>query len=319
MRVADLVPGGLTRLLAEARLCIAFGCYRAIGRLAQALPKRAVAPAAAVLGTAGVLLLRGRRRLAARHLRRVLGVGVNRHRLSQAVHRAFRSYALYWLETFRLPDQLPDTLDAMEVIGREQLETALAMGRGAIVASPHLGAWDSGGAWLARQGWRPVTVAEAVPSRRLFDWFVALRRSLGVDSVAAGPGAWPVLECALREGRVVALVADRDLGRRGVEVEFFGETTTLPTGPARLALRTGAPLLAAAVYQRPGERDRVVIRPPLTVRPGGDARQEIARITTELAQEFERLIRDAPEQWHLMQPNWPSDLEASTGRGDPRR
>ena len=112
---------------------------------------------------------------------------------------------------------------------------------------------------------------------------------------------------ALRANRIVCLLSDRDLTGDGVEVEFFGERTTLPGGPATLALRTGATLLPAAVYFRPGRNHHAVVRPPVPAAREGRLREDVARITQLLADEFEALIRAAPEQWHLMQPNWPSD------------
>jgi KDO2-lipid IV(A) lauroyltransferase len=114
---------------------------------------------------------------------------------------------------------------------------------------------------------------------------------------------------ALRDNQPVCLLADRDLSGDGVEVEFFGEMTTLPAGPATLALRTGAPLVPAGIYFRPRGGHYAKIGPPVPVERSGRLRQDIARITQELARRFEDLIRDAPEQWHLMQPNWPSDRE----------
>ena len=96
-----------------------------------------------------------------------------------------------------------------------------------------------------------------------------------------------------------------------MEVEFFGERTTLPGGPATLALRTGATLLPAAVYFRSGRDHLGVVRPPVPVQRSGRLREDIARITQALAQELEILIRAAPEQWHLLQPNWPSDREGT--------
>jgi KDO2-lipid IV(A) lauroyltransferase len=92
-----------------------------------------------------------------------------------------------------------------------------------------------------------------------------------------------------------------------VEVEFFGEQTTLPGGPATLALRTGAPLIPTGVYFRSGGRHLAMIGPPITVQREGRLRDDVVRITQELARRFEELVRMAPEQWHLMQPNWPSD------------
>jgi KDO2-lipid IV(A) lauroyltransferase len=105
----------------------------------------------------------------------------------------------------------------------------------------------------------------------------------------------------------VALLSDRDIQGTGVEVEFFGERTTLPSGPATLALRTGAPLIPVAVYFRNPTGYHGVVRPPLEVVRQGSLREDVGRITQTLAHELETLIRRAPEQWHLLQPNWPSD------------
>jgi KDO2-lipid IV(A) lauroyltransferase len=127
-----------------------------------------------------------------------------------------------------------------------------------------------------------------------------------MEVVPAGPHALGSLRAALAAGRVVALICDRDLARRGVEVEFFGEPTTLPAGPALLAL-DGQALLPAAFYTGPGRRYLAVFRPPVPVDRTGDRCEDIARVARTLALELENLIRRRPEQWHLMQPNWPSD------------
>jgi len=115
------------------------------------------------------------------------------------------------------------------------------------------------------------------------------------------------------------LLCDRDIpkdGKRtGVEVQFFGETTTVPAGPAFFALRTGASLLPMATFFTPGANGhKAVIRPALVVERQGSLREDVSRISQLLMFEIENLIRQAPEQWHLFQPNWPSDpgyLEAT--------
>jgi KDO2-lipid IV(A) lauroyltransferase len=114
------------------------------------------------------------------------------------------------------------------------------------------------------------------------------------------------LEAALAANKAVALLADRDLKGRGVEVEFFGEVTTLPPGPATLALRTGAPLFPVGTFFDGGGY-RVVVRPAIPIPDSGTRSEKIAAMTQVLAREMESLIRQAPEQWHLVQPNWPSD------------
>jgi KDO2-lipid IV(A) lauroyltransferase len=107
----------------------------------------------------------------------------------------------------------------------------------------------------------------------------------------------------------VGLLADRDLAGNGVEVEFFGERTTLPAGPALLALRSGAPLMPCAIYQRRHGLYHAVLQPPLDSTRSGRMRQDVHRLTQDMAHALEELIRLAPEQWHLFQPNWPSDRE----------
>jgi KDO2-lipid IV(A) lauroyltransferase len=161
---------------------------------------------------------------------------------------------------------------------------------------------------MTDHGHHLTVVAEAIEPPELFEWFVRLRERLGMTVVAHGPAAAHAVLAALRRNEVVCLLCDRDLGRDGVEVEFFGERTTLPAGPATLALRTGAPLIPAATYFTSRlDGHRAVVRPPIAVERAGAFRADVARVTQALARELERLISAHPEQWHLLQPNWPSD------------
>ena len=128
-----------------------------------------------------------------------------------------------------------------------------------------------------------------------------------------GAEAGGVLLRTLRDGGLVGLLCDRDIVGNGVEVEFFGERTTLPAGPATLALRTGAALLPAAVYGGPGRRYHTgVILPPVETVRTGRLRADVARVTQQVAHDLETLIRRAPDQWYLFQPNWPSDRPEAT-------
>lgn len=289
---------------------LAYPAYRAAERLALALPAPAVPWAAAVGAAVAVVTMPGRRRMVARHLRRVHGPDLRGRALRRSVWRAFRSYAAYWIDTFRVPRLDPGELDArVRVEGREHLDRALEAGAGAVIALPHLGSWDLAGAWGAAQGYPLVVVVERLEPPELLAWFRAARRRMGMEVVVRGPGVTERLEAALRRNRVVALVCDRDLSGRGVAVELFGERTTLPVGPGLLARRCGAALLPVAVYDQEGGRNRAVVRPPVPVERSDDERHDVSVTTQRLARELEVLIRAAPEQWHLMQPNWPSDRE----------
>jgi lauroyl/myristoyl acyltransferase len=154
-----------------------------------------------------------------------------------------------------------------------------------------------------------VAVVEPLQPPELLEWFASQREAIGLEVVPIGPDVSRIVSRALRDNRIVCLLSDRDLTGDGVEVDFFGERTTLPAGPATLALRTGAALLPVAVYFEAGRNHRGVVRPPIVTARSRRLRDDIARITQALAREFEILIRVAPEQWHLLQPNWPSDRE----------
>jgi KDO2-lipid IV(A) lauroyltransferase len=153
----------------------------------------------------------------------------------------------------------------------------------------------------------PISVVvEALDPPEVFAWFKDLREQLGMQVIALGPDAGTLVVRALKANHVVCLLSDRAIGGSGVEVEFFGERTLLPAGPATLALRTGAPLLPTAIYFR-GRVHEGVVRPAVPLDREGRLRDDVARVTQRLAHELEALIRAAPEQWHLLQPNWPSD------------
>jgi lauroyl/myristoyl acyltransferase len=280
--------------------------YRGAARIAQSIPAPLVPGLAKVAGRVGALPQRENRRMSARHQQRVTG------RTDPAVvNEVFEWYGRYWLEIFRLPAEVRRgaVLPNFTIEGYEHVTDGLAEGNGVILALPHLGGWEWAAAWMAAQGHHMLAVVEPLRPPELLEWFARQREAIGLEVVPIGPDVSRIVLRALRDNRIVCLLSDRDLTGDGVAVEFFGERTTLPAGPATLALRTGASLLPVAVYFEAGRGHRGVVRPPIPTTREGSLRDDIARLTQMLAVEFEHLIRVAPEQWHLLQPNWPSDRE----------
>lgn len=284
------------------------GGFRTGALLARALPGVVAEGLATPIGFGASFSNPERRAMIERHLRRV-NPQWTPWRLRQAVQDAFDSYARYWIEAFRLPTLPARTIErGIDVEGYHHIVDGLAQGKGVILALPHLGGWEWAGRWLSVRGHRLTVIVEQIDPPELFEWFTTLRRDLGMNVVALGPDAGQAVVQALKANEIVCLLSDRDIARSGIEVEFFGERTTLPAGPATIALRTGAPLLPVGVYfTRRLYGHLGIVRPPVPTARRSKLREDVTRVTQYLAHELEYLIRRAPEQWHLFQPNWPSD------------
>lgn len=230
--------------------------------------------------------------------------------LDQAVKKVFATYARYYSDTARLQGLAPKLVDqGFSYEGFEHIEDGWAAGNGVILVLPHIGGWEWAGSWLTKVPEYEVTaVVEPIPNEELREWMGTWRESIGMDIVPLGPEVGKVALHALREGQILCLMSDRNLGDGGVEVEFFGETTELPGGPATLALRTGATIVPVGVFHR-GATSHAVCLPPVSTERQGKMRADVQRITQDIAYCLEDLIRRDPEQWIVMQPNWPSDQD----------
>ena len=285
--------------------------YRTGSAVLRTLPRGIAETLASSTYAAVSKLSEDRRLLVARNLQRVYGPDFTGPELERAITRTFESYGAYWVDSFRLPKLSEAEIDfAFGYEGVEHIARSMARGQGTINVLPHLGGWEWAAFWLARiMQWQVTAVVEPLDPPELFDFFTEFRKSLGMHVVPLGPDAGKEVLRALRERHVLALLSDRDIEGNGVEVEFFGERTTLPAGPITLALRTGAPVLPTTVYFD-GKGHHGFVRPPLDLTRQGSLREDVARLTQVLAHELEGLISQAPDQWHVFQPNWPSDHEA---------
>ena len=226
--------------------------------------------------------------------------------------RAVRSYLRYWCESFRLPSWPTDDLvRRVRVIDEHHLRDAYAAGAGVVVPLPHMANWDWAGAWACATGMPLMTVAERLKPERLYDEFVAYRATLGMEilPLTGGEPTMPRLEEWTRAGGLVCLLADRDLSRTSVEVTLLGERARMPRGAAVLAQRTGAPLVPATLHYTDGELV-ITLHPPVAHRPGEDG---VVAMMQEVADAFTAGIRRHPEDWHMMQRVFSSDLHERSG------
>lgn len=223
--------------------------------------------------------------------------------LDLLVIEAMRSYMRYWVDTFRFPDWSPDRVSGtVSVTNEHLLLDAVAAKTGVIVALPHAGNWDHAGAYFCAQGIPLVTVAERLRPEKLFLKFLAYREAMGMEVLPLDGAVLDTLVQRLRQGALVALVADRDLSRSGVDVEFFNGTARMPPGPALLALKTQAPLITAFVsYTETGIH---IDFKSVDLPNAGEESEKVREIVQLTAKHFEQGISQTPQDWHMLQRIW---------------
>ena len=224
------------------------------------------------------------------------------------VRDGLRSYARYWMEAFRLPSKTKQQmLDDFELVQADEFHKVLAEGKGAILALPHVGNWDAAAAWVTASGHKLITVAERLKPESVFEQFVAYREKLGMEVVPLTGGQrapLDVLAEKAQQGYAVALLSDRDLSARGIEVEFFGARARMPAGPALLALRTEAPLYAADIRYTPERPVCEIRRIELPDPAAGPLDVRVKLVTQRLADAYAIGIADHPQDWHMLQKLW---------------
>ncbi len=238
--------------------------------------------------------------------------GAELRALSRAV---MRSYARYYLETFRLQIIPDERIRAGMHVNQENVDLTLEHmknGRGVIYALPHMGDFEQAGRWVILVGAGSfTTVAERLKPESVFQKFLAFRQGLGMEVLptTGGPHPFGVMAQRLRAGKLICIVADRDLSDTGVEVEFFGEKALFPAGPAALAVQTGAALMPVSCWFVGETEWAAHVYDEIPVPAEGSRKEKAAAMTQALAAVFEQAIREHPEDWHMLQKVFVSDLD----------
>jgi len=285
---------------------VAYRIFAVVAWLGTTLPTRTGRMLFRWAGVAAYHLAPAARATVTANQARVLGREPGDPLVVASTKEAFRRYARYWFDAFDVVDWSDAEIErAFSWTGIEHLADPVASGTGVIAVLPHMGNWDAAGRAMLQQGLPVVSVAERLRPDALFRLFLEHRQALGMTIIGLDQNGrvGRELSKAIAESRVVALVADRDLTGRGVEVEMFGGRRKLPAGPALLALSTGAPIVIAAIYETP-DGWRCVLHPLADVARTGRRREDATALTLEIARAFERAISASPPDWHLFQPGW---------------
>ena len=224
--------------------------------------------------------------------------------LKKLTKAGMRSYLRYWFDTFRLNKwSKARVIETTFVVRENLLRDPIESKEGCIIALPHSGNWDHAAAYFCSTGISVTAVVEKLKPEAIFNKFLAYRQSIGIEAISHKEKTIPILVDRLKAGKLVALVADRDMSRNGIEVNFFGHTAKMPAGPAILALKTGSPLITAYIrYLDAGIEITFdeTIKPPIC----DSEADSIKSITQSMADNFAKRIKASPVDWHMLQRIW---------------
>ena len=268
-------------------------------RLARWLPAGVLHRLARFAGWIGWHTSHTRRDVIARNLQYLTSDATRARRLGPRVLGNMMEAAV---DLWRLPSLDSAALDTLVVAsGLEHLDAALATGRGAILATAHLGPYELAGAWLAHRGYVVHAMVERM-SAETGAALTAYRSSTGMQLLDRTSGPRAVLR-VLKAGEVAALVCDRMVGSGapGTVVPFGAGRREIPTGPASLAVATGACVVMGRIVRdrARGTGYHLTLDPPLD--PAG---QTAETLTAHIGQRLSAMAVAHPDEWYVLQPAW---------------
>ena len=229
---------------------------------------------------------------------------ISERELEELTKDGMRSYLRYWFDTFRLNKWSKSRIVETTFVVRENLlRDPIETKEGCIIALPHAGNWDHAAAYFCSTGIPLTAVVEKLKPEAIFKKFLAYRQSIGIEAISHREKTIPILIERLNQGKLIALVADRDMSRNGIEVNFLGGIAKMPAGPAILAIKTGSPLVTAYIrYLNKGIEITFdeTIKLPVT----GSEEEQIKIVTQSMADNFAKRIKDSPVDWHMLQRIW---------------
>lgn len=285
-----------------------------LAHVARLLPLRVAYFLGDVVATLAWWLWRGPRETAIDNLMHVLG---DRRAARRAARYSFLNFARYAIDFLRAPRIRPEELLTKVHYDRwDAIDAAFKEGKGVIFAIMHFGNWDMGGAVMAARGYPVNVIADPFLNERTNAVIVNARRVRGMEVIPSNRAAAGIVR-AMRRNEALAILVDTPVAEgAGVNIQFFGTWTTVPAGPARIALRTGARVIPAALVRASGTSDQIIALADLDVRlpATGDIERDVQTLTQRIFAAHERFIRAYPDQWYIFRRMWPPQARVTAAK-----
>ena len=278
---------------------------RVTARAIRILPGFAAHRLGQAMGLLGFAIGRKHRRLALHNLRLAYGEEKTEAERRTIALKSFMNMGQNFIDFCRMQSLLrKDPRSFIEMEGFDNIEKALAQGKGAILLTGHLGSWELMAAAYAHLGLPVTAIVSSIGDPAVDQFMNTMRESCGYETLPKRDATQGVAS-RLRQNILVGILADQSPRNDGVPVEFFGRTAGATRGPAVFALRSGSPVIPAfAIRLEDPTKHKFIVEKPLELIRTGDISEDIARNTQLFQSVIERYVRRYPEQWLWMQKRW---------------
>lgn len=270
---------------------------------ARLLPNRLALSCGALVGWCVMQIWKRRRIVCSTNLTNAFPEW-SRDRVTSETAAVFRNIGRTTFEILRITTntsvRLPDIVDSPPI---DILDAACAQGRGVLLLSGHIGNWELFAGWLRAKGYPLDVVVKPMRNPLSDSFYNDRRRELGLGIIHTQIATRGIVQ-ALRNKRLVAIVADQYAGEDGIDVTFFGRKVSTPRGPAVLALKYGCPILSGAMTRSVDGRFTVAVDPPLVFEATGNDENDVLAITQAYTTRIENHIRRNPDQWLWTHRRW---------------
>lgn len=234
------------------------------------------------------------------HILQAKGIRASKDQLSKMARKNFQMFGKYIVDFFKFSNFTDNSVKRLVSIEHpERLEQAESLGRGVLMITAHLGNWELGAAVLASLGKPLNAVVQPQSSNKVNELFQKHREKRGIKIIPMGSAARGVLR-ALQRKEFVAMLADRDYTAHNEVIPFFGKPARLPSGPARIALKTGSPLVPAFLLRQSDDTFLFRVHRPIIPGPSDSPDDLRGRIRDVMEEE----ISANPLQWFMFNDFW---------------
>ncbi len=276
----------------------------AVRALFGRLSSRTVARIGIALGDIAYVLDRRHRSIAIRNLQMAFGDSKSDDEIRRITREVFRNFCMTGAEFLQIPSLTYERgVEFITPENRDRLDGCLKQGKGVVLVGSHFGNWELMAAAGALAGYPISAVAKPMKHSFWNDVINEIREASGVKIIARDGSAFSIVK-RLKRNEIVGILADQNMRRQNVFVDFFGMKASTTTGPALLALKTGAALVPAFMLRNGSGKYRLIIEEPVQVTPTGDLEADTVSLTQKHAAVLEEYVRKYPSQWLWLHRRW---------------